>query len=140
MSAPLGNVRQIDAMTVVNSYRHMEGRHNMDLLAAAFWRVDQTCAAIAALVTAPDTHVCELESMAQTAEVAMGAYEAAMRPYMEEAVDFYRFRTQTRECCSWDHPYDALARAYNTLHACYWDAQGEIMNLALHLTGDDCVW
>jgi hypothetical protein len=70
----------------------------------------------------------------------MEACEAVMRGYMEEAVDFYRFRMHARQCCAWEHPYEPLVEAYSALYARTMDAHGALTNLYLHLTGDDCVW
>jgi hypothetical protein len=71
---------------------------------------------------------------------ALEAYEAVLRAYLEEAVNFYQFRTEARQCCAWDHPYTPLAKAYRVLRARTMDAHGDLTNLYLHLTGDDCVW
>jgi hypothetical protein len=111
-----------------------------DPLATAVWRVTQSLKEIAAVVTAPDTVIADLHRVADVSTTALDAYEATIRPYMQEAVDFYRFRTEARQCCTWDHPYTPLAEGYTILSARMMDAHGDLTNLFLHLTGDDCVW
>ena len=111
-----------------------------DPFALVVWRVEQSLKEIAAVVTAPETATADLQRVADLSTTALEAYEAALRVYMQEAVDFYRFRTQAQQCCTWEHPYTPLAEGYTILSARMMDAHGDLTNLYLHLTGDDCVW
>jgi hypothetical protein len=112
----------------------------MTHLDAAARRLEQACAACLTVAQAPTTRVAELQPMAERATVALEIYETLLRPYMEAALAFFRFREEARQCCSWDHPAAPLAQTYNALRTRYWEANGVLMNFYLHLTGDDSVW